>query len=1357
MALVTIAVATGAQAAYGQATLLSGSVRAISPGVEHADVSGAPGTLWNSDLPVIAENTHTGERWVAKTDGISNQPFALFTFDGLLPPGLYRVLVQDVDERGLGWLGKVRTSETYVVVQEYHPVHVDIVLPPVPDDNPASAATPVAGRVRRLTLADTCRGGSPNEVPSPARGELWGVVQTRGGKPASGVRVHLEAIGGVTRDPFRASVRTTDSGCYGLRGLWPARYHVYVNEPPFVFDSEVEVRDVRDRPTRLDIELSSDRQKADVPLVKPGWYSRLGLRDGGLDDVWRAVLEMEPAIWAASRAGTIDSADMAHVSGVVYWPYGPDGARQYHRMPGVRIEFEHKESRDPIPATTDADGAYELWLPQGRYRVGIKHPPFAPLVADVLVLPEGLVVREGLVLGSDHQSGVSPPQVTRRSGLATDLNFVLWLPVQERLGVETAAGESGGVVTVRGSDFASSSARPTDITVGREDVERLPLVNDRTAQAALTGVPGVVATGANGNLAVFTGLGQRRFSNRLTIDGINVDLAIDASGFGIGQPGSGSLPAASTLGGSQVLVPLDAVEQMRIQTAGVAPDRRLTPGVLTSVVTRAGTDIPTTSFFGQARPNAWSAHDLFEDTGRRPRRSTDAWTGAASAGGPFVHSRLFGFAAWEGQWVDQLATASMRAPTQAIRDSASPMVRSILDAYPIGEGRDFGSGVAEHTQDFTTISWFSSFSGRLDAVLSASHRLFGRLQQGTSRGDEILRELALPPRAYTSKESTATTAVTIGWSAAFSSWIHDLRVNVTRHGGGVDAITNRDTGVAALPTSPFLPEGIREEDASVRVRLFPGNGGTLFFGRTSDVGQHQVQLADSVVLLRGNHQWHVGGEFQRVLSSSTPPPYLLFYQFRGIPDLQKGQVESVTIGRMLPARTERHAWSVFAHDTWKVSRRVSLGLGLRYSVRPAPTSRNGTQPVLVDYDALPLVRPRPSGARLWDTSWRDVAPQISGTYELRTTPNWATTLHGSYGLAIDDLTAPGLIPFGWGDGFVSTTFLGLSAFPLPAGSLEKAMPVPFVTEAYAMPTNLRRPRTYEWQLGFEQSLGPTQRLGVAYVGTAGRDLTYWSGHNLESDPIYAYSNDAESDYHALLVRYVKRLSRGVQGRLGYAWGHALDTNSGEEHDRPNLPPTLRPLSLSRGSADFDRRHVLQGSASYQLPALGPSWFRKGIGEWDIAVVGTVQSGAPITVLADQGGFSVRPNLNPGVPTWIADSASPSGRRLNAAAFTTPTSEGHGTLGRNTLRAWPLRQVDLSISRTERLRGLRIQVRIDAFNVLNTEHFGSPESRLEFPGFGEPKWSYADDLGTGTLTHGGLAPISQLGGPRSIRLSVRVQM
>jgi hypothetical protein len=91
----------------------------------------------------------------------------------------------------------------------------------------------------------------------------------------------------------------------------------------------------------------------------------------------------------------------------------------------------------------------------------------------------------------------------------------------------------------------------------------------------------------------------------------------------------------------------------------------------------------------------------------------------------------------------------------------------------------------------------------------------------------------------------------------------------------------------------------------------------------------------------------------------------------------------------------------------------------------------------------------------------------------------------------------------------------------------------------------------------------------------------------------------------------------------------------------------------------------------------------------------------------------------------------------------------GTLGRNVLRGFGLSQVDLSIRRPFRLHeSLRLEFRLDAFNVLNQANFANPTGVMTSSNFGRA----TQILSTGL---GGLNPLFQVGGPRSLQLSLRV--
>ena len=131
----------------------------------------------------------------------------------------------------------------------------------------------------------------------------------------------------------------------------------------------------------------------------------------------------------------------------------------------------------------------------------------------------------------------------------------------------------------------------------------------------------------------------------------------------------------------------------------------------------------------------------------------------------------------------------------------------------------------------------------------------------------------------------------------------------------------------------------------------------------------------------------------------------------------------------------------------------------------------------------------------------------------------------------------------------------------------------------------------------------------------------------------------------------------------------------------------------------------------------------------------------------------RPDLIAGVPLYLENSALPGGKRFNPAAFdgTTPLAQGRqGTLGRGTLRGFGLTQADLSIRRHFRLfEGLGLDFRADAFNIFNTPNFANPTGVMTSANFGRSTQILSSGLG-------GLNPLFQVGGPRSIQLALKLQ-
>ena len=254
------------------------------------------------------------------------------------------------------------------------------------------------------------------------------------------------------------------------------------------------------------------------------------------------------------------------------------------------------------------------------------------------------------------------------------------------------------------------------------------------------------------------------------------------------------------------------------------------------------------------------------------------------------------------------------------------------------------------------------------------------------------------------------------------------------------------------------------------------------------------------------------------------------------------------------------------------------------------------------------------------------------------------------------------------------------------------------------------------------------------------------------------TNYGSSNYHALQFQYRRRVARGLQSQVSYTWSHAIDNDSSDAF----LVWEAKGFS-DRGSSDFDVRHSLTATASYEFPRIDSSAFGARLrSDWAIDTVLRARSGFPISVLNSEEYLGItlvnafRPDLVFGVPLWLLDSGVAGGRRLNPNAFAPTLPAQQGTLGRNALAGFGMSQVDLALRREFKLtERRRLQFRLEAFNLLNHANFADPIKYLNSPVFGESTSMLNLMLGTGS-PGSGLAPILQTGGPRSLQGSLRFQ-
>jgi len=241
------------------------------------------------------------------------------------------------------------------------------------------------------------------------------------------------------------------------------------------------------------------------------------------------------------------------------------------------------------------------------------------------------------------------------------------------------------------------------------------------------------------------------------------------------------------------------------------------------------------------------------------------------------------------------------------------------------------------------------------------------------------------------------------------------------------------------------------------------------------------------------------------------------------------------------------------------------------------------------------------------------------------------------------------------------------------------------------------------------------------------------------------------------------LSRGLQALASYTWSHSIDISSSDAvSNQLGTPGAIAGPNVDRGNSDFDIRHSFTAGVTYDLPSPQVREFgRQVLGGWSLSSFVLARSAPPVNVVGGTffvGGVALtpRPNVNPGVPFEIFGSQFPGGKILNSAAFTPAPVGQQGNFGRNVLRGFGAWQADVALQRLFHLNErIGVRFRTEFINIFNHPNFGNPVNTLQSPLFGRSTQTLANSLGSGGA-NGGLNPLYQIGGPRSIQFLVKVQ-
>ena len=1012
---------------------------------------------------------------------------------------------------------------------------------------------------------------------------------------------------------------------------------------------------------------------------------------------------------------------------------------------GAEVEIKNADTNVPLVTQTNNEGFYSLpSLRPGNYLMNVRKQSFRTVSVTGITLN----VQDNLSRNFVLQVGSSSESITVRAD----------------------------AVNVNTTDAAVSTV------IDHKFVESMPL-NGRSFQDLLTLIPGVTLIGNSGGVGYqgeLTVNGQRTEANYFTVDGVSATNGPPLPLlFGLGAGFAGATPAETALGTTQSIASIDALQEFRATTSTYSAEYGRTPGGQFSFTTRSGTNGWHGTSYDYFRNEALDANNWFTNAfgQSRPKERQNDFGG--TLGGPVVipglyngKDKTFFFFSYEGLrlWTPE-AAATNPVPDANLRKMAPAPVQPILNIFPVPNSGELNDGYGLYSASSSFPSAVDSISVRADHSFNNKFKVFGRYAD-TPTVSSIYNE-SIEINSIVN-DRLLTMAATVMLS---SRQTNELRFNITENN---QQLSDRSTNLGGA--TPFNPTSLPGPNG----KPLPAIGTEVFAcicydGQFATFALDQVLNAQRQYNLTDTHSWSIGAhnlkfgfDWRRTATSLSPllGEDVSFDSEASILSNSAGVLAFDRLGSTVePVYTN---FSAFAEDEWKVTSRLSLSLGLRWDVNPAPSNARGPSPYTLDQITnLATAKLAPAGTPLWKTDWFGFAPRIGAAYTLRQTPGYETVVRGGFGEFYDMGNTFGSTGFS-GVGFGVFDSLGEVNFPLTSAQFD-AIPAPSVAPPYNAPVNafdphLKLPYTLQWNLALEQALGRSNALTVTYVGSAARRLLTQFQYAPESlgNPnfnsnvcggcLYVTRNLTASDYDALQVQFERRVAHGLQALASYTWSHSIDDASNNF--------TL--YELERGNSDFDIRHNFQAAITYDIAGNYSNPVLSGIlKHWGLDTRIIAQSALPVDVIGSQEfdpvaqrSVNYHPNVVLGQPLYLYGSQYPGGRALNYNAFETPPAGVEGNAGRNSARGFGSWQANLALRREFPIHErLKLQFRAEAFNVFNHPNFTYIYNYLSYGPCGPPQprqppfcfgvsGSTPNQIGTLNSLYGS-------GGPRSLQVALKL--
>ncbi|HET8550552.1 MAG TPA: TonB-dependent receptor, partial [Bryobacteraceae bacterium] len=769
----------------------------------------------------------------------------------------------------------------------------------------------------------------------------------------------------------------------------------------------------------------------------------------------------------------------------------------------------------------------------------------------------------------------------------------------------------------------------------------------------------------------------------------------------------------------------DSIQEFRILTSNYTAEYGRNAGGIISTVVRSGTNALHGSLFEYVRNDAFNANTFFNNANGVPRPILKRHQFGGSLGGPVLipkvvsgKDRVFWFFAWQSQRQSALIqNPSVRVPTpaelsgdfsvsNATRTGPDPRVVTFLQNNPYfqsdpalaARGIINPSRVNSVTRNYIKLGLIPTsptgtlfpqgsekrdhdeYLGKGDILATTTDRisiLLGYRKPTTLNPFSAEANVPGFPTTTTTKQYFGNVAYTKTFTPAA---LNEARFTAQRN-DQLQAVPARklptpaEMGVVGI--TPDNPTGPPQYRLNSGLRIgFSRGGPTALVDNT-------YAFTDTFSWIRNRHTMKFGFFYSPYQDNTVYDFYIngrfRFYGTTGrgsgndIADMLFGLPDQYTQFPEAPSNIRTHSYAGFAQDEWKITRKLTLSLGLRYEYNsPKEDTQGRSFSLAFNQQSQRFVKaPKgllfpgdpgaPSGANFPDKN--DWAPRFGFAYAATS----RTSIRGGFGVFYDILKGEDNLQFNG-----QAPFFGFNSFRFPRltsitsevqflidpyrstgnvntfPSRPPARDIDFGANGflpfggggvYFVDPHLRTPYFYQYNLSVQHEIAHALVGELSYVGSQirkntllvdanpyirGSDELQWFDLQSGVKPgnfsyLYEFKNAENGNYNSMEASLTKRYSStrwfgSSFFTLAWTWAHALNNGEGFRESSA-LVPTYNWRQFY-ASGDNDIRHRIVFSGGWDLPfgrGAKNSYAKYAAGGWSIYPILTYRTGYALDI------------------------------------------------------------------------------------------------------------------------------------------------